>query len=268
MHANARGLQTFGPDLQQLLAEHEPHIVFVSELKANKKQCSKGWIRKCMPGFKICASGMPDDTSAGVLVAVRKEIATCGDARSHTFSDTRLWGRLAGMTMRLPGSQPLHLLGVYAHASQADAPARAHLYEAIAAEVAEATAAGGVCLIGGDWNATLFGEDRCTCGQSNSTSVDQAHRAFIASHGLATLDPSPAPRIPSFYRDPADPASTKSRIDDVFVAGAPSCLPRAKVQSLGQLPTSDHEPLLFTIDAADLGEIPPRPRRATHSPSQ
>jgi hypothetical protein len=222
-----------------------------------------------MPAYKVSASGQDAEAgapSSGVLIALRKDLAACGTAEAVPFGDTRLLGRLAGMHVQLPGSQPLQLLGVYAHASGPEAD-RAHLFEAVAGMIEETTAAGGVCMAGGDWNAALLDLDRST---GESTATDRAYRDFVLAQGLCSLDrprTPGAPRARSFFRDPTDPAAPASRIDDVLAVGGPSRSPLATVLPLGHCPTTDHVPLLYKIDASALGMVIPDPRPAAQTPA-
>ena len=251
--ANARGVDSYAACARGLAAAHNPHVVILSELQIAGKQRSGSKLRRALPGYKVCASSSATPDGSGVLVAVRQDLAICGDAKPMVFSDPRLGGRLAGLTLVLPRSRPLCLLGVYAHAGDSRKEARAHLYSAIAAEAEEVVARGGVCVMGGDWNATLHDLDRT--GQR--TANDESHRAAVGQHGWHSLDATPPPRTPSYYRDRSDPSASHSRIDDVLVASTPCAAPRATVTPLEHGPCSDHTPLLYMLDAGTLGQAVP-----------
>jgi hypothetical protein len=99
--------------LDMELGEAQPDVATLTETKLNMDFKRKiNLYTKCgLTNYEVWHSGHKNKYTAGVLIAVRKEMARYGAARQITGLDVP--GHMIGIELTLPGSKPLTLIGIY-----------------------------------------------------------------------------------------------------------------------------------------------------------
>ena len=256
-------------DIGHLLAS-KPEIMVLTETKLHTKQVKASWLRSLMAGYTLLDSCTPHDPErargrAGVLIAIRKDYSIYGKITCLP-APPAVQGHALGMRIELDGSPPLLVAGVYAPSGNdtISLACRAATYEYLS-NLTTTAANDTLVLMAGDWNATLYRQDRSS---GTEYAADLAHRSFMALTGLQPVDTGP--RIHTFSaRD--DSTGTTSRIDDLYYR-APTNKPMDPAM-LGSVTivddglTSDHRVLLACLRQEATGltilrESPPRPTPA------
>jgi hypothetical protein len=150
----------------------------------------------------------------------------------------------------LVNSTPITVVGMYCPHQM---PARKHLYDIYTRHKTDRTT-----VVAGDFNATFQDSERAS---GVKRPQDEAHRAFMAQHGLAPVSrPSLAPQAaPRQYTYRKGASETKcSRIDDILLSRNVEA--NATVDTISMAGrSSDHDPLAAAIPFTLLGLMPPLP---------
>jgi exonuclease III len=234
--ANVPGLWTHKADIASLIHTQQPHILTLVDVRLHKDQRNSQWLRGLLRGYKYWVSTAQEEGKGvrGVLVAVKEYLTVLGKVES---GDTDTDGRIKSITLTLPHSAPLVITGVYGPActSPVDEISRSRMYSSLTQ-----LGMSRVRIDMGDWNATLFDEDR---NSRLSYPKDHTHRTYVSDNKMSPLDNTPRPHT---YRhgNAKEGSITTSRIDD-FLTNRKL---KAEVTILAGGHLSDHSPLLACID--------------------
>jgi exonuclease III len=182
-------------------------------------------------------------------VCLRKDWLMLGNAvRVHLPSSVD--GLMLQVNVDLYNSTPITVVGMYCPHQM---PARKHLYDIYTRHKTDRTT-----VVAGDFNATFQDSERAS---GVKRPQDEAHRAFMAQHGLAPVSrPSLAPQdAPRQYTYRKGASETKcSRIDDILISESVEA--NATVDTISMAGrSSDHDPLAAAIPFTLLGLMPPLP---------
>ena len=248
--ANVPGLWTHKQDITTLIYTHRPHILTLVDVRLHKNQRNSTWLKTLLKGYQYWISTAQEDGRGvrGVIVAVRSHLASLGHI---TVRDKETDGRVMSITLTLPHSQPMDINGVYAPAgtSPSDEKDREHMYSQLTMQDPHRFR-----LDMGDWNATLFDEDR---NSNLSYPKDHAHRSYASNNGLKALDRNGQRAHTYRHGNVNDGSMQTSRIDDILSNRTLD----ATMTALSDGHLSDHAPLLAQINMAGTGIFIPCERK-------
>eukprot|EP00882_Tetradesmus_deserticola_P015772 GHRQ01016807.1.p1 GENE.GHRQ01016807.1~~GHRQ01016807.1.p1 ORF type:complete len:640 (+),score=12.43 GHRQ01016807.1:161-1921(+) len=220
---SVQGLQTSKVNVRDItLGKYGPvpDILILTETKSKPHHAQQMWIKILRKRYHIFSSPVPktEHARAGVMVLVSKTITELGTISTNKLP-THTQGHMLHVTVENPGSNPLHILGVYCPPQGGNQEHRSRLYKECKNFLAKTISTHDTVIVAGDFNATLQHADRAN---TTSTAADAVHRAFVEEAGLATIDPphddtagKPLARRHTFRRHRA--ATPCSRIDDILV---------------------------------------------------
>jgi exonuclease III len=166
MTLNIRGLQTGMVDTQEVLAQHQPDILILTETKASKRNIKRIQAQLGGKGYWQHHSIVThQDPRAGVAILVHQKFGHLGWVQEISYPDN-LKGYIATIQISHESyTTPLEVTGVYVPTTgaQNNQQLRASLYDAINTRVTLANnESEGIynTIVAGDFNATLVDSDR------------------------------------------------------------------------------------------------------------
>ena len=263
---NIRGLGTGTADNVEMIHQHKPDILIVTELKATRN--SKKSLSKQLGGngyyqYYSNRESKDDEPQAGVLIMVQKKFPNLG-AIVPLATPEPLQGYIQALQISLPSSTPLDVVGVYMPTGQSQTKQlREQIYDALAALKAQADSDEDThhLVIGGDFNATLCDTDRRS---NRCVHTDRQHRHKVKEIKLHPMDPPNTAQPRNYTWRQGAGEDLASRIDDFYTNEAEL----AKVATCTVLDmggsTTDHDALLqVDIPYRALNMIPPPDRPPT-----
>jgi hypothetical protein len=257
-----------------------PQVLFLSETKLTKKRTSCFWLRETLKGYTTFHSTHPiagaESPKAGISVALQDILVDMSERLvDHTPED--LHGYLAHIELALPESLPLHIVGVYYPSHGSDKTKIRQRINSHIMTIAKAANAGTQThgakayniLVGGDFNAAAFNQDRSrhakldSISSKKSSTQDKLHHKFISQLSGMGLHPTDtATRTKTFYRrGPMGEKRMISRIDDILATVTPNST-ETMVINTEDWPT-DHDGLRWQCTWNTLRLIPPPPEITT-----
>ena len=233
MTLNVRGLHSNLEDVLDVLQDHQPDVLVLTETKLTRKACSQACKYLSGHGYVQRHSACQYNPRAGVTLLINKSFADLGTVETIDIPGD-LGGYIKAVQLRMEVSTPLTIVGVYMPTSHpSDKLVRSQIYRRMKAltEKANDKEEGRHNIIfAGDFNATLNKMDRAS---GNTNPMDNAHQTQIKEAKLYTLDPVQAgnPRNYTWRKGSAEQLA--SRIDDMFTNN--EALPASAVtQSINQ----------------------------------
>jgi hypothetical protein len=242
-----------------------PHILVMTETKLiNLSTKNKlPWFNMLHRTHHIIHSAIPDTNSpqAGVTIAINKTMLETGTIRRQRV-EAALDGFMIHMTLELPASNPLHIIGVYCPTgyktpTRTWCPVRLQIQKECSRILSTLPETHHTVILAGDFNAVLQAQDRLTA--SKPTGDDQAHQQFISANGLYNGDPPSNPGLP---RTPTcrklGGVTPCSRIDDIL-ANINTCTHKHAHAWVVDLhgTTTDHDMMCFEAPFKVLKMQPP-----------
>ncbi|GAB4823237.1 hypothetical protein N2152v2_010283 [Parachlorella kessleri] len=225
--------------MEDVRRKHRPAIMIYTELKLTSRQKAGNYLQRLFHksytieySFGPAAARPPGDKSrqregtAGVAICVSKKHAT--PQTLDCLTPPSLQGYVAHIRLTSPTSRPLEVVGVYLPGD--DKAKQKLIYEYITAADGRCKTEGTTLLVGGDFNANLFPEDRSS-GQTRN--ADQRYRQFVSATHLCPLTGWEANRQHTYWQKRASP-SASSRIDNLLKS--PQTEPRRRLT-----PTEDEK---------------------------
>ena len=186
---NVMGLTTILEELQELINEHEPTVVILTETKLAGKHEHMRWVRQAFQG-KYCLhfssqshTKQKDDNvplanrrqnhmqygSGGVILAIQKRWTDACELTRHSYHNMPyMKGHAVGASLRLPDGPKLELIGAYLPSSGGidigEEDKAIHKRERIYSAVRQQVADKQYVLAAGDWNAAFLPADRSQHG--------------------------------------------------------------------------------------------------------
>ena len=218
----AGGTTTVLEELRDMLAQHKPDVLILTETKLTSQSQHQRVLRDFFADQYVLHYSSVDppkklnsqkekirEGSAGVLVAVNKIWTGAAAIKRLTLANLSLpQGHAVGLQIQPPNSDAMTVWGVYMPFEPAN---RKAIYSHLSASLANAQFA----IVGGDWNATLFPTDR----ENTSKCPDKDHSKFVQALNLCALD-APLSDLPGGRpksHHPNQENSHPSRIDDILV---------------------------------------------------
>ena len=115
MTLNIRGLGTGTADILELLHQHKPEVLIITETKVTKtsrKSFSKRLEGQGYYQYYSSKNNSEDEPQAGVLTLVHKKFPDLGMVVPIT-TPNNLQGYIKAVQIRVPSSTPLDVVGVY-----------------------------------------------------------------------------------------------------------------------------------------------------------
>ncbi len=172
---NCRGLRTSYETVYEAMNTTQPDIMVLTETKLNS---SMKWVTKKLlrdlPDYQHHSSShsRPDQSglgSGGVILLIKGQYAT---TINKVEVQPELAGHLCHAILPSNGSYT-HIIGVYMPGEEANT--QKQIYQYIQEQATKNKTLGQTMIVGGDWNATLYPEDRSTM-QANSTRTPSTNR--------------------------------------------------------------------------------------------
>lgn len=264
MVLNVQGLQTGQADVLHTLTTHKPDVMVLTETKLTRKARSRMCSLLAGHGYRQRHSNLPDCPAAGVTILIHQTFDELGLIENLPMPDD-LAGYLKAIQIRLPGSTPLDLLGVYMPMCHpADKLIRERIYKQIKSLTDDANdkqAGTRNLLVAGDFNASLTDSDRAS---NRRHTMDAMHRQHMQEAALLPLDaPQPGQRRQFTWRQGSAEEPT-SRIDDVLTNN-PSLPAHTQTKVWDMTGTcTDHNLLEMQIPFQQLSMMPPPPPLPEH----
>ena len=257
---NTRGLQTGLVDVLQLLQDHRPDVLILTETKVSKQSLRYVKYHLCRQGYWQFHSTTQEDPRAGVAILVHQQFCHMGLVE-EVRPPEHLQGYIQTITISHELSTPLEITGIYMPMTNVpgNSQIRRAIYSTLKDRVQQAndTETGKFnTIIAGDFNATLSETDRHT---RKNHSTDIQHRKHIEDCQLHPLDPCPnistTPRQYTWRKGAQEQLA--SRIDDGFTNNA-QLVPHTQTRIHDMAgTTTDHNALEYTITYRALDMIPP-----------
>ncbi|GAB4813564.1 hypothetical protein N2152v2_000610 [Parachlorella kessleri] len=219
---NVMGGTTVERDMEDVRRKHRPAIMIYTELKLTSRQKAGNYLQRLFQrsytieySFGPAAARPPGDKSrqregtAGVAICVSKKHAT--PQTLECLTPPGLQGYVAHIRLASPKGRPLEVVGVYLPGD--DKAKQTLIYDYTSAASERCKKEGTTLLVGGDFNATLFPEDRSS-GQTRK--ADKKYQQFVSDTHLCPLTGWEANRQHTYWQKRASP-SASSRIDDLLV---------------------------------------------------
>ena len=251
---NVMGLTTVGEEFEQLLRQHDPDIIILTETKltdrTQRKCCLNGilkthWLQFSSSPHSSLSNGERQG-SGGLAVAVRKSLVPHGCYERLPIQKQHR-SHLLQVLLQPPNSTTVLLQAVY---MPFDHATRASIYEAV-----KEACKGRHSIVAGDMNAALYTRDR---NNTNMSALDKDHGVFMAQNVLAPTDSLHRPFSHTVRSLDSTRDIQRSRIDDILVTpGIKRHLPAPCTEVLQATDDSDHLPLLSTLDVGKVGFVPP-----------
>ena len=259
MTLNVRGLYSNLEDVLDVLQDHQPDVLVLTETKLTRKACSQACKHLSGHGYVQRHSACQYNPRAGVTLLINKSSADLGTVETIDIPGD-LGGYIKAVQLRMEVSTPLTVVGVYMPTSHpSDKIVRSQIYRRMKAltEKANDKEEGRHNIIfAGDFNATLNNMDRAS---GNTNPMDNAHQTQIKETKLYTLDPVQAghPRKYTWRKGSAEQLA--SRIDDMFTNN--EALPASAVTQIWDMTGkgTDHDLLEVCVPYHKLNMLPPPP---------
>ncbi|GAB4816309.1 hypothetical protein N2152v2_003355, partial [Parachlorella kessleri] len=219
---NVMGGTTVERDMEDVRRKHRPAIMIYTELKLTSRQKAGNYLQRLFQrsytieySFGPAAARPPGDKSrqregtAGVAICVSKKHAT--PQTLECLTPPGLQGYVAHIRLASPQGRPLEVVGVYLPGD--DKAKQTLIYDYTSAAAERCKKEGTTLLVGGDFNASLFPEDRSS-GQTRK--ADKKYQQFVSETHLCPLTGWEANRQHTYWQKRASP-SASSRIDDLLV---------------------------------------------------
>ena len=242
---NIEGSSHNAAELSQLLTQHQPDVLILTETKLTKSRPSPVWLTRLLSRYTLFYSSAPATARAsirshgGVLVAINHRLTLPGTFTHHSLHP-HLDGHLAIVSLHPPSSSPLHVIGVYfpchnpSLTTQLIAQIDTHLH----------TTSQDLTLLSGDWNAPPPSLSR------------HPLRPLVHAHTLKYCAPL-HPTLQSTHHCRGQ--GTHRTLDYTLYSCPPFCSPRGTGLLLPHSGTSDHHPTLTTLSLQDYRFHPPPP---------
>jgi exonuclease III len=220
---NVRGLTRVATEMDAMIKEHNPDLVFMTEPKQTERLHGKAYVKECAPGYILRYSSIPHPnageyrTRSDATVSDRAGsavIVALADRHAHsdpivtipTSKDTRGHLQLSMVTPMGNGSQPLLLGGVYMPCQ--DTRQQDAVLEQLRTTLT--TPETTLAIISGDWNIVDLADKRLAAfiDSNNLTKI-----SIVDANGDIRVDPIThtvrrprhAPRIGPHPNSPAPP---------------------------------------------------------------
>ena len=256
---NIRGLQSGLVDVLQLIQDHNPAILILTETKVSRQSLRHVKYHLCRQGYWQFHSATQEDPRAGVAILVHQQFCHLGMVEEVKHPE-HLRGYIQTITISHELSTPLEVTGVYMPMTSVpgNSQIRRAIYSTLKARVEQANdieAGTYNTIIAGDFNATLTESDRHTW---KNHSTDLQHRGSIADCHLHPLDPCTARTTPRQYTwRKGTHEQLASRIDDGFTNNARLVAhTQTRTHDMAGT-TTDHNALEYTIPYRGLDMLPP-----------
>lgn len=259
MTLNVRGLQGRLEDVLDVLQDHQPDVLVLTETKLTRRSCSHACRSLSGQGYVQRHSACKYNPSAGVSVLVKKSFADLGNIDTIEVPGD-LGGYIKAVQLRLEISTPLTIVGVYMPTSHAsDKILRSHIYRKMTtlAEKANDKQEGTHNIIfAGDFNATLTRLDRAS---GNTNPMDTTHQTKLMEAKLYTLDPVRPGQSRAYTWRQGSAEQPASRIDDMLTNN--EALPASAATRVWDMTGTgtDHNLLEVCIPYHKLNMLPPPP---------
>ena len=241
-----------------------PHIWIFTETRLIAKKSESINTAYCMPTYTQLHSPTPNMHTGGVTIAIANNLynMTCV---TQLAPPTHLRGNICHVSLTYPDKVVVHLLGVYI--SPANTPHNLstceHIYNYLTTITIQAKANNQWVLIGGDFNGTLYPEDRTSLSPPNNR--DNMLRTFYNNMDMCDLTENVI--TPWTYTYESPDSRIKSKIDRIICTTRQS-LPfmphHATIHRLPDSPT-DHNVLSVSIPYTS-ANILPMPALPAHLP--
>jgi exonuclease III len=259
MTLNVRGLQGSLEDVLDVLQDHQPDVLVLTETKLTRKSCGQACRSLSGHGYVQRHSACKYNPRAGVSLLINKSFADLGSIETIEIPGD-LGGYIKAVQLCLEVSTPLTIAGVYMPTSHpADKILRSRIYQTMKSLVEKANdKEDGThnIIFAGDFNATLTRMDRAS---GNTNSLDLAHQTQVTNAKLYTLDPvmTHQPRAYTWRQGSAEQPA--SRIDDMFTNN--EALPVSAATRVWDMTGrgTDHNLLEACIPYHKLNMLPPPP---------
>ena len=243
-----------------------PDIVILTETKLNPHahHSSAGkQVRNLLPDHAMFMGSCPlrgQRTHGGIVLCISKKYATPYRAL-RTDAPSGLDGHVIHCTLAPPGCTNSHIYAVY---MPEDRALRLKIYSYLETETQQNHVNGEYMVVGGDWNATLFQNDR---SNRSEDAADTMHRMRCAAIHMAPVAGHSEERPHTFFRMGDSGPVTSSRIDDVLCPSrqARTGLPHATERTHEVGGSLDHRMLITSCPPSLLG-IPHLSVSATAAP--
>ena len=246
------GLTTIQDELAELLNEHDPDVVVLTETKLVEQQHAQRWISQNVFGGTYtlhCSSSLaskrrknrwnnyqcgdkgegtmeehssgaqaPQQRSGagGVILALHNRWAIGSNVARRPYNNMEyMRGHAVEISVQPPSCQSLHIAGVY---MPFDSNKRDLIYAALAREPEDKDLA----IAAGDWNATLLPSDKGHETNTAGSGPDEQHQKFVTNAKLHHLRWQDTTHRPHTFMSHANPQCS-SRIDDILVSSSLAC---------------------------------------------
>ena len=251
---NVQGLTSALEDVKALAHKLNPDVMVLTETNLARQQRKNHAVRKRLPNYNVYLSA-GEGRGQGVLIAVKKHfyrMLTVVQAPPIPGHE----GNALQLTLVKAGCPDWHVVGIYMPPSL-PSDRRQTLYTHLSALATSCKARNEPILLTGDWNATLYDEDRRS---GRKYPADNMHSEFVQQTGLTP----PTERLDKqgrrgvTYRK-AD-GGTTSRLDDTYLSvrhGTTTEQHTLKViKTHGRM--TDHNALLCAVDCDTWGAQRPK----------
>ena len=208
---NVRGLLSSMPAVHQILQDHRPLVLVLTETHLQTKQASMSWVRNMHPAYEVHTSCVPQvsqlgrtlgpgridlhpQNKAGVLIAVHKSFMPHQYVSRHAVP-TLLHGYLHHVSIHSPSSHTLHVLAAYC--PPMSSPGWKDIQQGVFHYVGDLQPrlenAGSKLLLAGDLNATFHSSHR---SHNTSLAIDKSFRRLATQCKLRSCfvaDPAQLP---------------------------------------------------------------------------
>lgn len=252
---NVRSVNNKNMDIKPMLAtESAPDIVVLVDHKMKSTKIAE----QLLPNHDVKMTQlMPKgSTHAGVLIAVSKSISSMGQMSVIPLANDALKEHMLHVSLDLPSSKPLHILGVYCSGGE---KVRHAIYNEVQAAMTQHPYPNHVLMLAGDFNATIQDTDR---HNRISYTRDRLHRAFLEKTKLQTVDPARNAEARLYTYLKGMECQENSRIDDIYLNLPTKEMTHTHAQTtiVDAVGTDfDHNGLVTTLRYSVLGLIPPPP---------
>ena len=259
MTLNVRGLQGSLEDVLDVLQNHQPDVLVLTETKLTGKSCSQACRSLGGQGYVQRHSACRYNPRAGVSLLINKNFADLGNIETVEIPGD-LGGYIKAVQLRMEVSIPLTIAGVYMPISHpSDKILRSRIYRKIQSLVEKANdkeEGTHNIIFAGDFNATLTRMDRAS---GNTNPIDIVHQTQVAAAKLYTLDPVTTRQSRAYTWRQGSAEQPASRIDDVFTNN--EALPASATTQVWDMTgkSTDHNLLEVCIPYHKLNMLPPPP---------
>ncbi len=259
---NVRGVQSSYTELHTIVkgldGQRQPHILVLTELKLKNKAT---WLTRMLKDYHVYYSlnTASNKGQAGLVLAVLKSATELGEIRLRPMSDC-MQGFMLHVTLTLPESTPLHVIGVYCPHNTI---VRRRIYWIIQHLLHKQIPLAETIMVAGDFNATARKCDRTGL----SCRADQLHQDFLESSGLTPMDQPQQRDVPRHFTYRKGMSNLPcSRIDDILINRTPQALAGMDITAHVQDMTgssSDHNILRVETPFSSIHLLPPLPPEIT-----